>query len=459
MKRILRSVCGLLCLLLATPLWAQVFEYQVRFNRSLSESQTHVCFRDSIPGMLITGDRSAIALLTDIQVTGGTVQRKANRLYLTPDSDQLCLTLVQRVKAQSRSYNWRQQRKGSMWFGRDLVLPIGSWLWRPAKLTPEQQIELSFDLPSGVNISAPWPSVAKNRYRIDHRMPYNWTGRLALGRFTPIELQVGEQTLEVAMLDGLERRRSLLGWLQQAADTVAGMTGGFPSARTQVLVLPVGADKEAVPWAEIQRQGRPAVHFFIDQHRPIYEFTHDWTAVHEFSHLLHPYILRQDAWLFEGIASYYQNIARVRSGQLTEQQAWQKLYDGFQRGSKHIGGAVLRDTNATMQFYWGGAAFVLLADVALHQRSGQSLAAVLAQFRQCCGEDMGPWSARVMLRQLDQLSHDTIFTQLYQQQVTRRAFPAVYGVLDQLGVKVRNGRVSLDNRAPLADIRRAITRG
>ncbi len=458
MQRIIRRVIGVLCLLLATPLWAQVFDYQVRFNRSLTESETRVCFSDSIPRMLITGDIAAAPLLAEVQVRGGTVRRKANRLYLFPDSDQLCLTLVQRVKAQSSSYDWRRQRRGSMWFGRDLVLPIGSWLWRPAKLTPGQQIQLSFDLPAGVNISAPWPVMAANTFRIDHQMPYNWAGRMALGRFTPIELKVGEQTLEVAMLDGLERRRNLLDWLQQAATTVAGVSGYFPTARTQVLVLPVGVDKEAVPWAEIQRQGRPAVHFFIDQHRPIYEFTRDWTAVHEFSHLLHPYILRQDAWLFEGIASYYQNISRVRSGLLTEQQAWQKLYDGFQRGSKKIGGAVLRDSNEIMQFYWGGAAFVLMADVELHQRSGQSLAGVLHRFRQCCGEDMGPWSAKVMLRQLDQLSQGTTFIQLYRQQVSRRAFPAVYGVLDQLGVKVRNGRVSLDNAAPLAGIRREITR-
>lgn len=455
---------GLLLMLTGSPLQAAVLDYKIRFNASLTRSQTEVCFpQDAMPRFLISGHRNAVAMVEDVEVAGGRVKGQGNRLYLYPDSRAadaapLCLTLNQRFDAQSSGYDWRQQRYGAMWFGRDLVLPIGSWLWRPAKLRQVETLRLSFDLPTGVNISAPWPQDAQGRFTIDHRMPYNWTGRLALGRFTPQPVSLGQHQLQVTLVGGLERRQNLLMWLRQAADAVAGVSGYFPMSQTQVLVLPVGPDKEAVPWAEIQRQGRPAVHFFVDQTRPIYEFTSDWTAVHEFSHLLHPYILRTDAWLFEGIASYYQNIARARSGMLSERQAWQKLYEGFQRGSRRMGREVLRDSDEIMQIYWGGAAFVLLADVTLRQQSDgrDSMAALLHRFRRCCGEDMGPWSARVMLRRLDRLAGSDTLMQLYQQQVVQRSFPAVYPLLEQLGVRVRNGQVRLDDQAPLAHIRRSI---
>lgn len=442
----------------AAPVNAADTEYRVRFNSTLTRSETEVCFQDRIPRFLITGNRSAVRLFEGVETEGGRVKGTSNRLYLHPEDDRLCLTITQRFDAQSSSYDWRQQRRGAMWFGRDLVVPIGYWLWRPSRLAPGDTLRLRFDLPDGVNISAPWPQDAQGRFVIDHRMPYNWTGRMALGRFTPQPVMLGEHTLQVAMVGGLERRGNLLNWLQQAADAVADVSGYFPMAETQVLVLPVGPDKEAVPWAEIQRQGRPAVHFFVDQTRPIYEFTSDWTAVHEFSHLLHPYIMRNDAWLFEGIASYYQNIARARSGMLSERQAWQKLYDGFQRGTQRMGGEVLRDSDAIMQIYWGGAAFVLLADVELRQRShGQhSMASLLHELRSCCGKDMGPWSAKALLSKLETLSGETMLMDLYRQQVVSRSFPAVYPVLARLGVKVRNGQVWLDDSAPLAHLRKAI---
>ena len=443
-------------------LHAEEVQYQIRFNRALTESQTDLCFdRDRAPSMLITGSRAAVTMLKDLQVTGGSVRRKANRLYLTPDSDRICLRLVQRFDARNSNHNWRKQRNGAMRFNGDLMIPIGSWLWRPAKLKPNQRLRLMFDLPAGMAISAPWPQLASNQYHVDYQMPYNWSGRLAVGRFSPKPVEVGGKTLNVALVGGLESRENLLNWIVQAAEAVANVSGYFPTDQTQVLVLPVGPDKEAVPWAEIQRQGRPSVHFFVDQHRPIYEFTSDWTAVHEFSHLLHPYILRTDAWLYEGIASYYQNIARARSGMLSEKQAWQKLYEGFQRGSKRLGGSVLRDSNRIMQIYWGGAALILMADVELRQRSKgrQSIERVLHQFRQCCGEDMGPWSAKAMFLRLDQLSGLDTLTRLYRQQVSQRSFPEVYGMLNKLGVKVRNGQVYLDDNAPLAEIRREIVWG
>src|SRR5262245_18344511 len=99
----------------------------------------------------------------------------------------------------------------------------------------------------------------------------------------------------------------MAGWLEEAAQAIAGWYGRFPVAQVQVLVVPDARGAEPTPWAHVMRGGAPAVHFFVNQRLPIGEFHEDWTAIHEFSHLYLPLVSRDDAWLYEGMATYYQN--------------------------------------------------------------------------------------------------------------------------------------------------------
>lgn len=46
------------------------------------------------------------------------------------------------------------------------------------------------------------------------------------------------------------------------------------------------------------------------------ELSRDWTATHELSHMLLPYVASRDRWLSESLASYYQNVLRARDGRL-----------------------------------------------------------------------------------------------------------------------------------------------
>lgn len=132
---------------------------------------------------------------------------------------------------------------------------------------------------------------------------------------------------------------------------------------------------EPVPWAHIMRGGGIAAEFYIDETRPISDFRSDWTATHELSHMLLPYVSSRDRWLSEGLASYYQNILRARDGRLTEEQAWQKLLSGFERGKRATRGGSLANATrsgraATMRIYWNGAAIMLMADTRLRELTG-----------------------------------------------------------------------------------------
>ena len=97
-------------------------------------------------------------------------------------------------------------------------------------------------------------------------------------------------------------------------------------------MVPIGHGGEPVPWGEVMRGGGDAVHLYIDQTQPPAAFLADWVLMHELSHLLHPNLEGDGRWLYEGLATYYQEALRARAGSLTEADAWQRLHQGFERG-------------------------------------------------------------------------------------------------------------------------------
>jgi len=242
--------------------------------------------------------------------------------------------------------------------------------------------------------------------------------------------------------------------------------GNFPQPQPQVLVIPVSRRGDATLGAQVMRGGGLAAVLLVNENRPLEEFTSDWIATHEFSHMLFPYIASNDRWLSEGLASYYQNVLRARNGRLTETQAWQKLYEGFQRGKKGTHGGSLAQASSegwrsTMRVYWSGAALMLQADMQLRETSGgrQSLDTALQSLSQCCLENGRTWRAKEMFAQLDKLTGTQIFSSLYKQHVPAESFPDMRSTWEHLGVETRRDRISLTADAPLAEVRTSIMQG
>ena len=92
-----------------------------------------------------------------------------------------------------------------------------------------------------------------------------------------------------------------------------------------------GNSRSVVPFGRVIRDGGETVELFVDQTQPLDALLGDWTATHEFSHMLLPYIDSRQRWMSEGFSQYYQNVLLTRSGAYDEQYAWQKLYDGLER--------------------------------------------------------------------------------------------------------------------------------
>ena len=278
--------------------------------------------------------------------------------------------------------------------------------------------------------------------------------------------------LRAAVVRGkyLGRTREVLTWIQAAAANVALTYGRFPNAAAQVIVIPVAksaADAgQPVPFGHAIRDGGEAVQYFVNQTQPRDKFLADWTATHEFSHLMIPYISGDEKWISEGLASYYQNVLMARAGAYSEEKAWRKIVEGFQRGEKSVPHLSLENAmpvggwEGIMKTYWGGAALFLLADVELRAKTANesSLDTILERLQRCCLPSKRMWDGQTFFKKLDTLSPFPLFERLYDKHRMSRAFPAYAETLGELGLRMNFGRIRTSDEAQKAHVRRAIMR-
>ncbi|MDP6616908.1 MAG: hypothetical protein QF790_07065 [Gammaproteobacteria bacterium] len=259
-------------------------------------------------------------------------------------------------------------------------------------------------------------------------------------------------------------RRKLKSWLQSVAETMKKLHGTLPRSRTRIILEQFTSERyrsvSPVPFARVLRSGDQGILFYVNPAYPLDDFVSDWTAYHEFSHLFIPFPGRADIWFSEGLASYYQNVLQYRSGLLTEEQAWQKLYDGFERGrvdNRYPEYTLadlcsnLRETHAFMRVYWTGALYFLEADLKLRSRSENrmTLDYVLQTFGHCCLNEHKRWNGLNIAAEFDRIAGAELFVPLYAQYENLTAIPDFVPVLNAAGVKISAGRVESDSRTLL----------
>ena len=451
-----------LILLIFFPLSLNAWDhYRAEFSDSLNTVTVEACFDGEAPRQLHRHVKAG--LFTDWVRSGEQHirNRSRNGLLSLPDlADDACVEwrVDLSAAAEEKEFRLALRLKNAMLSSGNL------WFWRDNE---RREIRVEVTLPPDVSISTPWAAVeegGKNLYR-PARTPATWTSRIAVGRFPVQRLAVDGAGLRLSVLGELQpaRREEIAGWITETAESVASVSGRFPQNQPQVLVVSVGRQGEAVPWAHIVRGGGIAAEFFVDETRPVSQFRTDWTATHELSHMVLPYVSSRDRWLSEGLASYYQNVLRARDGRLTEVQAWQKLYAGFQRGERGTNGGSLTDASrggwsSTMRVYWSGAAMLLKADIRLRELSGgrQSLDTAVSSLQDCCFEEGRVWRAIELFQRMDRESGYTVFMDLYNEHVADDEFPDMSTTLAELGVVPQQGSVAIESGAPKARIRQQI---
>lgn len=266
-------------------------------------------------------------------------------------------------------------------------------------------------------------------------------------------LQAGDTRLRVDVVDVEDpaRLRMLQRWIEEAAEAAKTQSGVFPLRQAYVRIQQTDSnDPSPVPWGQTRRGGEVGVLLYVRRDASYEQLRADWTAVHELSHLFHPYLGDSGRWLAEGLASYYQNVSRARAGMLDEDEAWRRLDAGFRRGEAASSSARLdamgRGRGGTMRVYWAGAAYWLEADLALRRDSSTTLDAVLDRYAQCClrgGDSVMPHD---FVAALDEVAGNDTFSALYRRYAAMREFPLLADAYAQLGISRKgDGLVFADN--------------
>jgi hypothetical protein len=267
-----------------------------------------------------------------------------------------------------------------------------------------------------------------------------------------------------------DERDKLKQWLRHAADGAATLYGELPRDPIRILVERSENSAEPVIYGQVLRQQPQGIQFWVNPTFALEAFLQDWTAVHEFVHLYIPYPGDADIWLSEGLATYYQNILRARTGVLSQKQAWQKLYNGFMRGQADTRYSTLsltelsprlRETRSFMRVYWAGTAYFLEADMQLRKDTANkmSLDVVIRDYVDCCLAE-GLSNGLELVQAFDRLSDSRIFSTLYQRYRKLYQQPDPLPILSQLGIRVSDDTVRLDTKPrSAAAIRKAIVTG
>ena len=441
--------------------WTVTFaahEYTIRVDKKLQNMQVEARFDRAID-YISARSRYAPRYLRNATNcdTDDELETRARTLVL-PSSGIRCLKYSVSLASAERSDS-------------RIVISPSLWMWRP-RLRRSDEILATFQLPDDAKVFVPWQMIGDGgkHYRL-LASPESGTATAAFGQFDEHIATVHDASLRIVMLGnqpdvGLDR---FTDWIRSTAENIEQSYGRFPNPNASVILMPVsnrgwGSDR-AVSFGRVVRDGGEVVELMINPNRPIEDFYTEWTPTHEFAHLMLPYLDRDQRWISEGFAQYYQNVLLARANQHSPLQAWQKIYDGFERGRESAPGMSPNDAangsmrNTRMRVYWSGASLALMADVELRRRSGgkESLDSVLGDLQRCCLPSARSWSGVELFRKLDEFLDEPLFMDLYREYADADEFPDARPLLGRLGISERDGQVALDTSAELSVIRDAIT--
>ena len=459
------SLIALVVLLSSAPAKAQTHHYTVTVDYSMRWLWVEARFSHPVDS-ISARSRHAGKYLADVRGCDEDPQiRLRNRRLMLPEDGIRCLNYT--VDLQRAAGEYRNSRH---LVRQNIVVSPSYWLWRP-ELFGATTIDIAFRLPENVQVSAPWRPLDGDGTRFElARSPESAYAPVVFGEFDQRNIEVPGAVMRVSLLQTRQsvNNDAIMDWVQATATDVSLAYGRLPNPSPQVIIIPVTNNRgdSPVPFGRVVRDGGETVELFIDASRPMRDFYADWTATHEFSHLMVPYLHSEYRWISEGLAQYYQNVLLARAGAYDEQFAWQKIYAGLERGrnsrpelspnAASSGSA----RAARMKVYWSGAAIALMADVTLRERSGgkESLDSVLERFQACCLPSPDAWSGPEFFAKLDALAGEPVFMPLYRRYADTAGFPDTSEAFDRLGLSVDDGVVSIRRKAELQAVRQAIVR-
>jgi len=358
--------------------------------------------------------------------------------------------------------------------GKGVLAPLGAWLLEPHGYQKIPTIDIRVHTPEGMVFSSGLPRVG-DAWRLAGAtvrfVGYTAIGKLelhelpapAVGSLRPSQGNNGEArkegVLRLAMLDGFSAstRPAIVDWVKRTIEAESNYWHGFTA--DQMLVGLVPMPRNGVGYGRTQPGGGVSIMIEVGDTIDARRLFNDWVLVHELIHSGMPFIRGRGTWFMEGAATYIEPIIRARAGWKSEQEVWHEWVTQMPQGDGVFARGLSQASGR--ENYWGGAIFMLMADLAIRRDSNGAKG-----LEDCFGGAL--WRGlggadRVGLDAYAQACDAATGTKSMSMLFDRYFYNAqpvnLAALWKELGVALVGNRIVLDDSAPQAKWRRMIVMG
>ncbi len=408
---------------------------------------------------------NAEPFLLDAEVEGAGRWRPLTRAgvgFLVPECVRGCHVRYRfELRAAARALS---SSETAVAWGNVLEAPPSTWLLHPTVAPPQMRYRFRVRTPEALSFATGvFPTRSDDAQSEIYEAEASTLGVSPYAVFGPLRERALEvvQGIEIDLVRGPASFQvdddALVRWVARSARTVGRFFGCFPVRRAMIFVAP--ASGQEVRHGEMMGDGGASIVVELGEGAREDALESDWILPHEMTHLAVPSVSRTHHWIEEGLALYFEPIARARLGELAPEDVWLRFANEMPSGLPVQKGEGLDGATDWRRTYWGGALFCLFADLEIRRRSGNRLGLddALRGVLAAGGSVAEVWPFDRLLDVADAAVGLRVLRSLYAEMgrvAWRFDLPRLFR---DLGVRQDGGRVTLVDDAPLAAFRWSIT--
>ena len=396
-----------------------------------------------VTGLDVT--RGPAARIEDAPDWAGQCEREGCRLTYLVD--------VARGIATDKRGDWGFEERQ-----RIIMAPLGRWVVRPEDRRAKGRLRVAFD--GGRNLQLVSGVMDGRVNHIDTDLVVMDGPHVVLGDFTHKSIEVAGGRIDVALWKGERgvRDEDLVTWIREGAFDVISLLGRFPVSRLQVIVASGGP--YAVGSAVTMGMGGASIFVVVGQRAQKADLVRDWVMTHEMLHVAFPNMGFRQRWMEEGLSTYFEPLLRARRGRYEPRKMWAEFLRAMPQGLPVEGDQGLDRTFTWGRRYWGGAMFWMHVDVEIRRRTegAKSLDDVLRAVFMDGGNVALRWDVSRLSSVAEAATGTNALREIYDDWSGKAVTPDLAAFWSSLGVRSDPAeRITFDDQAPLANIRRQMT--